>query len=160
MSSDRSLPSMSLCRPWLGLVCCLLMAGCSSFHRDFHAQSSTVHSPESIEGAWEGTWKSDTCGHHGKLRGIVSIHADRGTSARFRATWAHILTGEYSIPIQVVSQPGREFFSGTAHLGRWVGGLYSYEGYVASNRFFSEYRCSSDHGTFQMERPAATSKSR
>ena len=151
---------MALGRSLLCLGSGLLLTGCSSFHREFREGTSAVLSPNSIEGVWEGSWKSETCGHHGKLRGIVYTSGTNGTIARFRATWARVLTGEYRIPIQVVSQPDRQTFRGTANLGRWVGGQYTYEGYVASNRFFSEYHCASDHGTFQMVRPGTPSPAR
>jgi len=108
---------------------------------------------DSLEGRWEGTWKSDDSGHNDRLRCIV-VHGTNGDyRARFHANYRKIFTFNYAVPL-TVKQVGDSYeFAGRANLGWYAGGVYEYAGNASATNYFSTYRCKADHGVFQMHRP-------
>jgi hypothetical protein len=137
-------------------ACCLAaltLCGCSTFSRDFKAAASTPPPANDITGRWEGRWVNEVNGHNGRLRCLVSKLQDGGYSARFHAKYMKVLSFSYAVPL-TVKRSGENFtFQGEADLGKTAGGVYHYEGHASATNFFSTYRCSRDHGTFQMARP-------
>jgi hypothetical protein len=138
----------------LALTC--LLASCSGFNREWRqALASDKPAPGAITGAWEGTWRSEVNGHHGKLRCIVAPEARPGSGThdvRYHATWMGFLSAAYSTSHQVKKTPDGMTFSGEQRLPRWAGGIYRYEGTVKKDTFTSTYRCRLDHGVFEMRR--------
>ena len=135
----------------------MVVTGCSTFNREWrHTANAALggsHDPvEAMLGRWEGTWKSDANGHHGRLRCIITKKED-GLRARFHATFWKILTFTYAVPLKAEPRDGQAHFSGEANLGWYAGGRYQYEGIASATNFNSTYRCKSDHGIFQMLRP-------
>jgi len=129
----------------------LLLAGCSTFQRDWD-RLDNAPAPSGIEGRWDGTWKSEASGHSDGLRCIVT--RDGGTYlARFHAKYRKIFGFGYIVPLTVEQHGGRYDFSGEANLHWYAGGRYTYQGSATATNFVSTYRCKSDHGTFQMTRP-------
>jgi hypothetical protein len=131
----------------------LLMGGCSTFNRDWRAAASQPAPRQGITGAWEGVWRSEVNGHHGKLRCLVTASADANYKARFRARYSQVMSFSYTVPLRV--EPGENpfQFTGGAELGWYAGGSYRYEGKASPTNFSSTYRSKYDHGTFQMTRP-------
>lgn len=128
------------------------LAGCSTFQKDWErlAQSPALQSPE---GRWDGTWKSAESGHMDRLRCIVERTGDGIYLARFHAKYGKFFNFGYAAPLHGVNREDGFHFAGEANLGWYTGGRYYYEGSVTLSNFFSTYRCKSDHGTFQMNRP-------
>src|SRR5437764_11099339 len=54
-----------------GILLLALLAGCSSFPGEFKRASARPRGGDPIEGAWQGTWKSDS-GHSGRLRCVLT----------------------------------------------------------------------------------------
>jgi len=137
------------------LLFVLLGAGCSTFKRDWNraATADATHQREQIlPGRWDGNWKSDVNGHHGRLRCIVN-GAGTNYVARFHANYWKIFSFTYSVPLRAELQKDNCHFSGQANLGWFAGGIYSYEGSASRSEFNATYHCKYDHGTFQMSRP-------
>lgn len=142
-------------RPGLLLASVLPLVSCSTaFHREWR-QAVAQEPRTGVEGAWEGTWRSDANGHHGRLRCVVSPGDAAGNHTfHYHATWADTLSGSYHATHRV--QPmGKGFvFEGNHRLPDWAGGLYTYQGSVKGNDFAASYRCPKDHGTYRMKRVA------
>jgi len=139
---------------WLG--------GCSSFDKDFaQVQAQPVGAPGSLAGAWSGEWQSDKGHGKGALKAVITPAEAPSTvtgstpqkfDARFYATWAEVLNGEYTVPMTGVPGPEGMQFSGSKDLGPMYGGLYHYRGYIKGDTFYSTYKSSGDSGTFTMKR--------
>jgi len=132
----------------------VLLSSCSlSFKREWKA--ALKNGPQTgIEGAWEGTWKSDANGHHGRLRSVVGPKKNQAGdhSFHYHATWAGILSGSYRADHRVRTEKGHLVFQGEHQMPGWAGGLYTYSGTVKGDEFSAQYECSMDKGTFQMKR--------
>jgi len=131
----------------------LLLAGCSSFQRDWKRAAKLDASTTGITGRWEGQWLSAVNGHHGKLRCLLSQEPDGHYAARFRATYLHILSFSYTVALEVNSNDVAWVISGEEDLGAAAGGLYQYQGTVTETNFHATYQNKYDHGVFEMLRP-------
>ncbi len=138
-------------RVGLLLLLTLAASGCSSFHHDWKAAAASPL-PD-IQGRWEGAWSSETNGHHGRLRCLLTKTAEGQYLARFHANYKTILSFGYAVPLAVQEANGVYQFQGDSDLGRLAGGFYHYEGQATPTNFFSTYRAKADGGTFQMKRP-------
>src|SRR5438132_1623499 len=86
--------SLFLCAPLI-----LLTAGCSAFHREWRAAAAVPVGPTEIQGRWEGSWSSQTNGHHGRLRCVMSKKAEGEYRAFFHANYKKILSFSYAVPL-------------------------------------------------------------
>jgi hypothetical protein len=134
-------------------VAALLLAGCSSFNREWNTAIAQSASPADISGPWEGQWTSDKNGHTGRLRGILRHTGNDEYDAHFQATFWKIFRASYRVPLKYNEAHGLYTLSGESDLGMLSGGLYRYEGEATPHRFFSTYENKYDHGTFEMKRP-------
>jgi hypothetical protein len=132
----------------------VLVGGCGSFNHDWeHALRQPVAASE-IEGPWQGIWHSDSNGHQGKLRCILSRKGDGTYRARFHARYGKLLGFGYTASLKTEPATNGYTFTGQANLGFLAGGVYYYDGHANQTNFFSTYSCRYDHGTFEMKRPA------
>lgn len=138
-------------RSWITVLCGLLVltaTGCSSFNRDWKTARSNPVGPAS---AWDGEWRSDANGHHGRLRAIVTPGAGPTHQVRFRASYAGIFRFDYAMDLSV--QPGdgdTNTFRGTANLGMW--GSYSCDGTLTPRQMEARYDATHDRGVFKLRR--------
>lgn len=105
-----------------------------------------------LAGCWEGTWKSCTSGHHGKLKAqIVKLDENR-YCCRFSGTFFMVLPFQYSVIL--TAEPGDDVltFMGRSNLGRLAGGTYRYTGHADDCKFHATYRSCKDQGVFDMRR--------
>ncbi len=142
----------NIVRALLVMALLSVLPGCSTFERDWKAMADQEAPGAGIEGRWNGTWLSDSNGHGGGLRCIISREEDDTLLARYHATYGKALTFEYDMPMAVVVDGEVYHFSAEADLGWLAGGVYEYDGTVEGDQFRSNYECKSDHGTFEMER--------
>lgn len=145
--------AISGCKYLLLLITPILLTGCSAFNREWRAAAAVPAGPKDIQGRWEGTWSSQTNGHHGRLRCVMSRRADGDYLAFFHANYKKILGFSYSVPLTAHEAEGSFQFQGGADLGKLAGGFYRYEGRATSTNFFSTYQASADGGVFEMKRP-------
>src|SRR5688572_26499321 len=130
----------------------VLVAGCSSFNRNWKAAEKINYDSSGLAGRWEGRWLSDVNGHNGKLRCLITREKDSVYQARFRAHYAKIFRFSYTVPLMAEPASDGFKFDGEADLGGLAGGVYSYTGHANATNFFSTYSSKHDHGTFQMKR--------
>lgn len=136
----------------------LLTTSCTTAfnHHWRQATNNTPTNPTDLTGAWQGTWHSESTGHHGKLRAIATPIPNQPHTWQFRyhATWAKILNGGYTTQHIATPQPDSTYqLSGQHHLGKLFGGTFHYGGTATPHQFTATYRSNSDHGTFKMSRP-------
>lgn len=134
----------------------LLLSSCSTaFHREWKQAVKAGPRP-GLTGAWQGTWRSETCGHYGTLRCVVGPEkpATGLHDFHYHATWAGILSGAYRAEhtASPADPQGARSFFGSHRLPGWAGGLYTYRGSVQGDAFKATYRCAKDHGVFEMTR--------
>ena len=84
------------------------------------------------------------------------LHWEFLTRERFLALWVvlHHISGQGMMLESIVQAlpEGQWRFSGAEDLGKAYG-VYRYEGKATATNFYSTYKASFDHGTFQMTRP-------
>lgn len=107
-----------------------------------------------VSGRWDGTWKSEASGHHGRLRCVIStpLNAKGEHEFFYHATWMGFLSGGYKATHQVETKGAVHAFKGEHKMPDWAGGLYHYDGTIQGNEFKAAYKSSSDHGTYTMKR--------
>ena len=133
----------------------LLLAGCSSFNRDWNKAGVVPGSSDSIAGRWDGRWLSTANGHEGKLRCLITRQTNDVLSARFQATYKRVLRFSYTVPLTVTRTNDLWQFHGSADLGALAGGIYHYQGTASSTSFHSAYASKFDAGNFEMRRVPA-----
>jgi len=131
----------------------LLGAGCSSFHHNWRQAGGNPSARTDLQGRWQGRWHSDSNGHEGKLRCIVTKLDEGNYQARFHAKYLKVLSFGYTVPLKIERSGDLFNFRGEANLGRLAGGVYHYDGHADTTNFFATYTSKYDHGTFQMVRP-------
>ncbi len=148
----KHLPRLRRLLPVLLLPLLVSCAG-PSFHRAWKKAANTPS--DDVNGRWQGTWSSDTNGHHGRLRCVVTPPETPGGPHQFfyHATWMRVLSGAYKAGHQVqAAGRGRWNFSGEHQMPNWAGGLYRYEGTIENDQFQAKYRCKIDRGTYRLTR--------
>ncbi|MDH3582737.1 MAG: hypothetical protein OER86_00820 [Phycisphaerae bacterium] len=134
----------------------LAAGGCSSkFNQAWDAAAAMNPGPGQITGRWVGTWESESNGHHGGLRCIVSQSGEGTFLAQFHATYARFLTFEYQTLLRGEQRDGAFYFTGEADLGWAAGGLYRYDGYATDLKLYSTYLAEKDRGRYQLARPGS-----
>lgn len=139
----------------LSLIAASFLPACSmGFHRDWRAAAKSS-AGTGVEGAWEGTWKSEATGHHGSLKCIVgpAKNAQGDRDFRYWASWKHLLSGTFDAVHQVTPQGKAAWkFTGQHQMPDWAGGLYTYDGTVIGDHFHADYKAAKDHGTYDLTR--------
>ena len=139
----------------LGLTGVLLGAtcGCSTFNRAWREAEYRPAEANSLVGPWEGHWRSEVNGHHGKLRCVISRRADGECAAWFRANYLTMLRFGYTVRLRVEHRDGAWHFVGEENLGKLAGGVYRYAGWATHTEFHATYDSATDRGRFEMCRP-------
>ena len=137
------------------VILCLFATSCSSghFEKQWLAAKAKPIAKNSIEGPWQGTWRSDGNGHTGALRCIVGPAVDAaGTRAfQYRATWAHLLSGGFTSKAVVQQHGNTATFKAKQKLGKY--GTFECDAVVKGDSFRSIYKAAGDHGVLEMSRP-------
>jgi hypothetical protein len=136
-----------------GLVAGLLLAaGCSQFEKNWK-QAGQQDFPESqMAGRWMGTWTSETDGHSGELRCLISDLDGGAFNAAFRSTYGNVFKFDHTVTLYAVNLRGMWTFEGSENLGLFAGGMYEYKGKAGANKCFATYKSRNDEGSFEMHR--------
>src|SRR5438876_9036307 len=108
----------------IGLLLLTSWCGCSTFNRDWRRAAVPPASENSIEGPWQGRWRSDANRHHGRLLCLMTLDHDSLYEARFRATYFGILRFTYTARFEMQPHAIGWEFNGEANLGKFAGGTY------------------------------------
>ncbi len=136
---------------WSLLILIGFCPGCSTVYYGKWKRAQPISESTPIAGSWEGRWVSESNGHNGRLRCIVSAEENGGYDFHFWARW-NVFAGTYHVEPVVTGANERYEFTGSKSLGRLVGGEYSFEGVIDGNQFNARYRSRIDHGRFEMTR--------
>ena len=102
------------------------------------AEHQSGKNPEAVTGPWTGTWKTDSNGHEGKLRCLVTPSESEGTyDFRYHATWFKILRGGYKASFDVARDSGGYTVEGNKDLGFF--GEFEHTGRISGDRFDGKY---------------------
>lgn len=129
-----------------------LLTGCSSFHKEWKA-ATRAPIPAGVNGPWQGEWRSDKNGHHGSLRCVLTQTSPTTFQAHFHAKYMKVLRYTYLATLTGRETNGVVQLEGSADLGKFAGGVYTYKSTVTPAQFDSSYECKWDHGKYQMRRP-------
>ncbi len=132
-----------------------LSTGCTSltFDRDWNQAVTAGVKSEGLEGQWAGTWRSNTNGHNGSLRCIMTKVDGQTYRARFFARYfSELLAFEYTVDLKPQKRGDAIFFEGKANLGTAAGGIYTHKGHVKNDHYQSTYHASGDQGVYQLRR--------
>ncbi len=130
----------------------LLVAGCSSFSREWKAATPPAQDALGIEGRWIGTWQNTNNTHADRMRAVVREVAPLEYRVYFHAKYKKILGFKYHATFLGSAQNGAFVFHGEQDLGKLAGGLYRYDGSIRPTNFFSTYQSKYDSGTFTLGR--------
>lgn len=135
------------------LLAAALLSGCSGFGREWRAAAKLPTPTNDITGRWEGRWVSESNGHNGKLRCVMTRATSDTCLAHFHATYAGIFSFGYTATLNVTNDVAGFRLSGEADLGKLAGGVYRYDGLANPTNFLCRYQAADDHGRFEMTRP-------
>lgn len=143
--------------PYLSLVLAgIFLSSCGTFERDWKQSVSEYRSGKvaTPAGPWVGSWKTDTNGHTGALRAIVTPVANQPDQFDFHyhATWKKILAGTFKVRYPVTRRGSSYLANGEEKLGPF--GTFGHKATISKNSFKATY--SNDQGElgkFEMRRP-------
>jgi hypothetical protein len=136
----------------LGFAVAWVMLGCSC--QLYPAGwTAAVRGGKSLEGAWEGRWRSEVNGHTGRLRSVVMQKATDRYEFRYTANWARVLSAPFAVECQTRPLAGGGLeVRGAKDLGPLFGGQFSHEGRWQNDQILARYRSVLDAGTLEMTR--------
>ena len=138
---------------WILIFLTGLVAGCSSFSREWKAADRPATDPLGIEGRWIGTWQNTNNTHADKTRAVMTRTGDGVYDVHFHAKYKTVLGFKYRATFRGTAENGAFVFRGEEDLGVLAGGLYRYAGKVSPTNFYSTYESKYDTGTFTLRRP-------
>ena len=112
-ASNKSVSRVFQIGPGIALIA--LLCGCSSFNKEWRTAGEGVPATD-LAGRWDGSWKSDVNGHHGRLRCIMSKKDDQVYTARFHANYLKILSFTYTADLKTTRETNEWTFTGSADL--------------------------------------------
>ena len=142
-------------RPFI-LLTALLGSCAPGYHSAFKREAALLPYPlVSPEGAWKGSWKSDTNGHHGPLWCIVRPSPGKPGSHdfRYRAGWGVLRFGNYTHTTPTTrNRDGSLILDGAMGLPAGLG-TYTVRGDITPTTFDATYNSKHDRGTLTLRRP-------
>ena len=142
-----------------------LLTGCNSFNRQWNELGEYPVQYTDATGRWEGTWSCEQTGHSGQLWCMVSQVEPERYELFFRAEWAKIFRGNYTLyvtPKQAEGSgesdhsdhaDGTLHFKGETKIAGFLGGMYTFDGTITPTRFETDYTGPGNEGVFVLERP-------
>jgi hypothetical protein len=124
--------------------------GCSTFNTTWEATPSEADA--SPAGCWAGSWRSQVNRHHGPLKCIIQKQSQSGVTAWFKAGYLGVMSFEQTISMDLDQADTGWTFHGSENLGKLAGGLYTYEGTITNETFYSTYSNKWDQGIFEMQK--------
>ena len=144
----------SRARAAVGAALFLAMAAagcCSTFERDWQAGLCSPPA-DRLAGLWEGSWESESNGHHGALRAIITPCGPNQYFARYDARFCWFIPYGYDTHHWAFDEGDVTHFQGDADLGRLAGGVYRCSGWVHHDDYAACYTADRDRGHFRMRR--------
>ncbi|MSU35518.1 MAG: hypothetical protein EXS36_10465 [Pedosphaera sp.] len=130
----------------------LILAGCSSFDREWRSAGREPVPADGISGRWIGTWQNTNNTHSDTMRAVLTDSGDGAYRAHFHARYKRIFSFAYTVKLAGQREADRFRFHGESDLGPLAGGIYRYNGWATPTNFFSTYDSRYDVGTFTLHR--------
>jgi hypothetical protein len=129
-------------------------SGCTSltFDRDWNNAVTNKAPSDGVTGQWAGSWQSNSNGHTGSLRCIITKTDTKMYQARFFARYfGELIAFEYTVDMQPKkTDDGAFYLEGQANLGTFAGGIYQYKGHVKGAQYNSIFKSQYDKGVFKL----------
>jgi len=123
----------------------------SAFHREWNTYRSAV-AEDAVVGRWTGEWISDTSGHRGELKCLLSPAGAGLYRAFFYARYSKLFRVGYTTEMKVERTGGKTLLHGEEDLGALAGGKYRCEGELQEAELTCHYSCKYDQGSFRLKR--------
>jgi hypothetical protein len=127
-----------------------VFSNASEFNRHWRMDDFHAGADNGLPRRWEGQWISETNGHHGALRCVLTKNSAADYDATFYAVYAGMLRVCYTVPLHGQTTGETLGLEGDADLGSLAGGTYHYAGEATARAFRCNYQCKYDRGTFEM----------
>lgn len=107
-----------------------------------------------VQGVWRGQWRSQSTGHQGPMR-VVITPTNQGTyQARFTGRFAAVIPFAYRAElIPMTKQDGSTVLTSTKKLGPILGS-YQMQTQVTGNTLSGQFQAAGDRGSIHMQRVA------
>lgn len=139
-------------RLFLLLLVTVCLSSCgAAFRKEWNTAKAKPVSAGSIEGPWEGSWRSEVNGHKGKLRCVIPPSTASTREFHYYATWAKVFSGSMKAHHTLKSQAKGVTFTAQHSLGSF--GQFTAQGTISDQKFDATYQAIGDHGVFEMKRP-------
>jgi hypothetical protein len=138
------------------LLASILLTACGSFEKKWD-QSVAAYKSGSVkapEGPWQGSWATNTNGHTGDLRAIVTKKPGSTDEYRFKyhATWGKIFSGVFGVQYPVEQRGSSFVMEGDHDLG--IFSTFEHRGRISNGSFDASYSSKKgDVGSFSLKRP-------
>jgi hypothetical protein len=131
-------------------VLAAVFSNASKFKRQWNQNDSQSGPDNALPRRWEGHWISQTNGHNGALRCLLTRNSPAEFAATFYAVYGGVLRVCYTVTLHGQRDGETLKLEGDADLGRLAGGNYHYAGEATPRGFRCTYECKYDRGTFEM----------
>jgi len=134
-----------------------VFSNAADFNRHWRLDDTKSVAETGVAYRWTGEWISETNGHRGALRCLLTQTSPTEYAANFYAVYAGVLRVCYSVPLHGRKNDKTLILEGDADIGRLAGGVYHYSGEATAQAFRCTYQCKYDRGIFEMS-PASRPK--
>lgn len=108
--------------------------------------------PQNPAGTWKGEWRSNSTGHRGPMRVVITPSSKGTYQARFTGRFAAVIPFAYRaelVPVQRLD--GTTALTSSKKLGP-VLGSYQMQTQVQGNALTGQFQAAGDSGSIQMQR--------
>lgn len=115
------------------------------------SEAQEIHS-ESPQGTWKGQWVSQSTGHRGPMRVVISPTSNGTYQARFTGRFAAVIPFAYRAELIPQTTPdGRLILTSSKKLGPILGS-YQMQTQVSGGILSGDFQAAGDRGSIQMQR--------
>jgi hypothetical protein len=108
--------------------------------------------PGNPQGEWKGRWQSQSTGHSGPMRVVISPTSRGSYQARFTGRFAAVIPFAYRTElVPQVSSDGRTILTSSKKLGPILGS-YQMQTTVSGNVLSGDFQAAGDRGSILMQR--------
>ena len=124
----------------------------TAFLEQWRKYEKSAKTPDGPAGRWVGEWISQSSGHHGELKCVLSQVAPTVYRAYFYAKFSKFFRVGYVTDLNAAQVDGQTRLKGEQDLGALAGGVYRCEGTATNSHFECRYSCKYDQGVFRLTR--------
>jgi len=129
---------------------CLPLLFATAITTPAHAEGEIIQ--QNPTGTWKGEWRSNSTGHRGPMRVVITPSSKGTYQARFTGRFAAVIPFAYRaelVPVQRTD--GTTVLTSSKKLGP-VLGSYQMQTQVQGNALSGQFQAAGDNGSIQMQR--------